>query len=243
MSDTYSSVPEPNGREEESRPRGRGRPDAAGAASDGEPRCPEGATAADGFLVLDAAAVTSDPALEAEFVPAAHRILAELVADGAPLGWVEPPSPEEIAELLGKVLAAASRGDAALRAVYLEGRLVALGYWLRYARATNLPHADIEKIAVAASAHGRGLGRALTTALVRDAERAGIEVLTLDARGDNHRALNLYRSLGFREYGHLPDFVAIGEQRWDKVFWMLDFRLARGGEAPVGRAHQGAAIP
>lgn len=115
-------------------------------------------------------------------------------------------------------------GDAALRAAYLDRRLVGLGYWLRYARATHRPHADLEKIAVDAAVHGHGIGRALTSALIADARRAGIEVLTLDARGDNSKALRLYRSLGFSEYGRLPDFVAVGTCRFDKVFYMLDFR-------------------
>ncbi len=37
-------------------------------------------------------------------------------------------------------------------------------------------------------------------------------------------ALHLYRSLGFSEYGRLADFVAVGDDRFDKVFYMLDFR-------------------
>lgn len=60
--------------------------------------------------------------------------------------------------------------------------------------------------------------------MIADARRAGVEVLTLDARGDNSDAVRLYRSLGFTEYGRLPDFVAVGERRYDKVFYMLDFR-------------------
>ena len=99
-----------------------------------------------------------------------------------------------------------------------------LGYWLRYERPTHRPHADLEKVAIAASAQGLGAGRLLTAALVDSAREAGIEVLTLDARGDNANALHLYRTLGFREYGRLPDFVAVGEKRYDKVFYMLDFR-------------------
>ncbi len=102
--------------------------------------------------------------------------------------------------------------------------MVGLGYWLRYARPTHRPHADLEKLAVDAAAHGRGIGRALTAALIADARRAGIEVLTLDARGDNSNALHLYRSLGFTEYGRLPDFVAVGTRRYDKVLYLLDFR-------------------
>lgn len=174
--------------------------------------------------VLDATELASDPELEIRFAESAHRILAELVGGGAALGWVEPPSRDEVAELLGQVVSAVRGGDAALRAAYIDRRLVGLGYWLRYARPTHRPHADLEKVAVDAAAHGRGVGRALTAALIADARQAGIEVLTLDARGDNTPALRLYRSLGFTEYGRLPDFVAVGEHRYDKVFCMLDLR-------------------
>lgn len=71
------------------------------------------------------------------------------------------------------------------------------------------------------------MGRALTAALVADAREAGVEVLTLDARGDNTGALRLYRSLGFTEYGRLPAFVAVGERRYDKVFCMVDLRTGK----------------
>jgi ribosomal protein S18 acetylase RimI-like enzyme len=172
--------------------------------------------------LLDGAQLASDP----RFVASAQRILADLVGGGAALGWVEPPSPAEVRELLEHVAGAVRAGDGALRAAYLDGRLVGLGYWLRYARPTHRPHADLEKLAVDAAVQGRGAGRALTAALIDDARRAGIEVLTLDARGDNTAALGLYRSLGFVEYGRLPGFVAVGARRYDKVLCMLDLRGA-----------------
>jgi ribosomal protein S18 acetylase RimI-like enzyme len=177
-------------------------------------------------VILDVAEVMADPDLDARFEASAHQILADLVRGGAALGWVDPPSCDEVAELLDHITSGADVGNAALRAAYIDRQLVGLGYWQRYARPTHRPHADLEKIAVGAAAQGRGVGRVLTAALVADARRAGIEVLTLDARGDNSNALSLYRSLGFTEYGRLPDFVAVGERRYDKVFYMLDFRSA-----------------
>ncbi|MFL4493569.1 GNAT family N-acetyltransferase [Streptomyces sp. VTCC 41912] len=182
-------------------------------------------------VLLDARAVLADPERAAGFVGAAHRILADLVAGGAALGWVDPPERAEVAELVERVWAAATVGDGALRAAYVGRTLLGLGYWLRYTRPTHRPHADLEKLAVAGAAHGRGIGRALTGALVDDARRAGVEVLTLDARGDNAHALRMYRSLGFREYGRIPDFVALGDRRWDKVFYLLDFRAQPTGTA------------
>lgn len=191
-----------------------------------------GGAAAAAVAVVDALELVSDPRRAARFAGEAHRILADLVAGGAALGWVEPPGPDEVARLLDGVVDAVRAGDAALRAAYLGDRLAGLGYWQRYARPTHRPHADLEKLAVAAGAHGHGLGRALTAALVEDARRAGIEVLTLDARGDNARALRLYASLGFTEYGRLPRFVAVGERRYDKVFCMRDLRTPAPGDRP-----------
>ncbi|HEV7898179.1 MAG TPA: N-acetyltransferase [Planosporangium sp.] len=158
------------------------------------------------------------------FVSRAHAILAGLVAGGAALGWTEPPAVEEIEALLSEVGLAALAGDAALRAAYDGAELVGLGYWRRYARPTHQPHADLERVAVDDGAQGRGVGRALTAVLVDAARESGIEVLTLDARGDNDKALALYRSLGFVQYGRLADFVAIGASRYDKVFYALDLR-------------------
>jgi len=173
-----------------------------------------------GLRLLDAGALPDG------FTTEAHRILGTLVRAGAALGWVDPPGPSEVADLVAHVVAGAARGDGALRAAYAGDRLAGFGYWLRYERPTHRPHADLEKLAVDPERHGLGIGRMLTDALVADARTAGIEVLTLDARADNEPALYLYRSVGFREYGRLPDFVAVGPYRYDKVFLMIDLRPA-----------------
>lgn len=167
----------------------------------------------------------------------AATLLADLVAAGAALGWVDPPTPAEVAALLREVWTAPP-GEAALavatdRATTTrtsdEGigtaRLVGLAYWRRYDRPTHRPHADVEKVAVSDAAQGRGLGRRLMTALIAAARDSGVEVLTLDLRADNARAAALYESLGFQRYGLLPRFVAVGERRYDKLCYALDLRL------------------
>ena len=166
------------------------------------------------------AALASDP----EFTGQAATLLRGLVAGGAALGWVDPPEPGEVAGLLLEVAAASEHGDACLAAAWTGASLAGLGYWQRYARPTHHPHADIEKVAVDPGCQGRGVGRLLMTELISSAVRAGIEVLTLDFRGDNERAARLYRSLGFTEYGRLPRFVAVGAARYDKIFYARDLR-------------------
>lgn len=156
----------------------------------------------------------------------AHRVLADLVSAGAALGWVDPPTYDEVARLLGRLAAEVAAGDASVRVARVDGRLVGIGWWRRYERPTHRPHADLEKVGVATGLQGRGIGAALTAALVDDARSAGIEVLTLDLRGDNATARGVYDRLGFVEYGRLPGFVAVGERRWDKVLMLLDLRRA-----------------
>ena len=56
------------------------------------------------------------------------------------------------------------------------------------------------------------------------ANDAAIEVLTLDLRGDNERAIVLYESLGFRRYGLLECFVAVGNDGYDKLLYALHLR-------------------
>ena len=150
--------------------------------------------------------------------------MADLVGAGAALGWLEPPSPGEIATLLAEINRAVAANDSAVRYAYERGELVGFGYWRRYERPTHRPHADLEKLAVARSAQGRGVGGALLAQLIEAARVAGIEVLTLDVRGDNASAQYLYQRFGFREYGRLPRFVAVGKDRYEKVFYALDLR-------------------
>jgi ribosomal protein S18 acetylase RimI-like enzyme len=172
------------------------------------------------YRVLSAPAWATAPRIDE-----AAALFADLVARGDALGWADPPSHEVVARLLGDVAAASAIGHAALSyALDPAGAMVGLGYWRRYERPTHWPHADLEKIAVAPAHQGRGVGRALMIDLVAAARTAGIEQLTLDARGDNESAFGLYRSLGFREYGRLTDFVAFGERRYDKVFMVCDLR-------------------
>lgn len=57
--------------------------------------------------------------------------------------------------------------------------------------------ADVQTIAVAPAAQGRGLGRRLLTALVDQARQQQARTLLLEVRADNEVAQSLYRSTGF----------------------------------------------
>ena len=149
-------------------------------------------------------------------------LFGDLVTGGAALGWLDPLARAEVADLLHEVAARVPAGDAALAVAEDDDGLAGIGWWRRYGRPTYRRNADLERLAVAQRAQGHGLGRALTGLLVNAAKDADVEHLTLDLRGDNAPALGLYRSMGFREHGRLPGFVAVGDLRFDAVLCVLD---------------------
>ena len=178
--------------------------------------------------------------IDDELSEAIGDLIRRSVAQGAPLGWIDPPEVTETESLVRAIASALRTGDAALvvasRHTRAEGwsgttsprqtpeTLLGFGYWHRYQRPTNRVHADVPLLVVDKTARGEGVGGGLLDALMATARASGIEQLTLDARGDNHAALDLWRSRGFQQYGTLADFVAVGDKRYDKTFWVADLR-------------------
>ncbi len=105
--------------------------------------------------------------------------------------WERATMQAEITSEWGRYLIAvdgegSALGYAGLRAVGVEG--------------------DVQTIAVAEAARGRGIGRALLTELLAEAERRGVRELFLEVRADNPAARGLYESMGFREIGVRPRY-------------------------------------
>lgn len=175
-----------------------------------------------------------DPALHAEV----HRVVAAVVALGGAVGWPAVPDEDETRAWLDAQLALVRAGDGAFCAVRVEERVEALGVWNRFPDAVLRPNAEIRKVMVHPDARGRGLGRTVTEALTAHATEAGIEVLVLDARGNNHAAHALYESLGWTRCGTIPDFIAVGDERWDRVLFSRRVNAPAGvvlhGSVPLG---------
>ncbi|OUE10103.1 tRNA N6-adenosine threonylcarbamoyltransferase [Clavibacter michiganensis] len=70
----------------------------------------------------------------------------------------------------------------------------------------GLHAADVQTIAVAGSARGRGIGRALLTRLLAEAHGRGAREVLLEVRADNPVAQALYASLGFEPIAVRPHY-------------------------------------
>lgn len=123
------------------------------------------------------------------------------------------------------------------------GRLV--GYaGLRAARGAR--DADIQTIAIAETARGRGRGRALLTALLDEVVRRDVHEVFLEVRADNPVAQTLYASEGFAEVGrrpryYQPDDVDALVMQLDLRGWAARRAETRGGE-PDGGSGRSAAL-
>lgn len=119
--------------------------------------------------------------------------------------------------------------------------------------------ADIQTIAIAESARGRGRGRTILEALLAEASNRRISEVFLEVRADNPVAQALYASEGFVEVGrrpryYQPDDVDAVVMRLDLGAWAAhrpvdsDRRAGIGSDAaarpnPVTRSESGPAWP
>lgn len=170
-----------------------------------------------------------------------HRVVAAVVALGGAVGWLAVPDEAETRAWLDEQLAGVAAGDGGFACVRVGGRVEAVGTWQRYHAPVVRQNAEIRRVMAHPDQRGNGLGRVVVEALTAHARDAGVEVLLLDARGNNHAAHALYESLGWRWCGFVPDFIAVGDERWDRVFFSKRVNTPPGvvlhGSEPVGPGH------
>lgn len=70
------------------------------------------------------------------------------------------------------------------------------------------PQAELESIAVAASAHRRGIGKNLLLALAGELKEFGVAEVLLEVRASNENALGFYRKQGWIESGRRRRYYA-----------------------------------
>jgi ribosomal protein S18 acetylase RimI-like enzyme len=170
---------------------------------------------------------------------AVHRVVDAVMRQGGAVGWVTVPDRAESDAWLAGIAEEVAAGRTRCALVSVAGVVQGIGRWTWYAKPAVAVNAEILQLMVHPAARGQGLAGVLLDALVAEARVAGVETLTLDVRGNNHGAMRLYEDRGFEVSGRYPDFVAVGDERWDRVLYRLDLRTAawpvrRHGGRPVG---------
>lgn len=79
-------------------------------------------------------------------------------------------------------------------------------------------------ISVVKAEWNHGIGRMLLRELIAYAGKNGIEIVNLEVRSDNTRAIHLYEKFGFKPIGTSPAFLKVGDQYADFELMYLDLR-------------------
>jgi acetyltransferase len=87
----------------------------------------------------------------------------------------------------------------------LDGEIVGMAH-LAPSEAANATHrAEVQRVAVAAGARGRGVGRALMAAVEEEALRRGLTLLWLTTHAGTDAA-DFYESVGYTKLGLMPSY-------------------------------------
>ncbi len=146
---------------------------------------------------------------------ALSALLAEVVAEGASVGFLPPMEPERAGAYWDRVAAS----DAALYVAEIGGELAGT-IQIQLAESENGAHrAELCKLLVHPRFRRRGLGRSLLAHAEMEAGALGRTLLVLDTR-EGDPSNDLYRAAGWTEGGRIPAWArsATGELA-GTVFW------------------------
>ena len=139
-------------------------------------------------------------------IPELAAVLADCVAGGASVSFMDGFGLAEAAQFFKTVFESVAKGDTILLGAR-DGRRIVGTVQLGLDTPPNQPHrADVKKLLVHRSARGSGVGEALMREAETIARREGRTLLTLDTV-TGEAGWRLYKRLGWEEVGVIPDYA------------------------------------
>jgi ribosomal protein S18 acetylase RimI-like enzyme len=149
--------------------------------------------------------VLLDAAGAAAAVSELAEVLSDCVNGGASVNFMLPYAPADAAKFFDKVIGQVDRGEVALLAAKMDGRIVGT-VQLGLDTPPNQRHrGDIKKLLVHRAARNKGVGEALMRRIEQIAKEMGRTLLVLDTASDS--AERLYTRGGWQRLGTIPDYA------------------------------------
>jgi acetyltransferase len=144
---------------------------------------------------------------EAEVIASALAKLHEAAfRAGMALGMLESIGPAGLEQSYREAVASLD-DDRALLVAEEDGEILAMAQLSRGAAMNARHRAEVQRVAVADAARGRGIGRELMTAIEEEAGRRGITLLWLTTH-DSSDACAFYEAIGYTRMGVMPTYSA-----------------------------------
>jgi ribosomal protein S18 acetylase RimI-like enzyme len=142
----------------------------------------------------------------ADAAPRLAEILAETVAAGGSVHFMDPTPMDEAQAYWAKALAGAAAGDRVVLGAFADGRLQGTVTVFLDTPPNQPFRAEIWKLMVAPAARRNGVARQLMLAAEALAAEKGRTLLNLDTATEGGAA-ELYESLGWVRAGVIPDYA------------------------------------
>lgn len=106
--------------------------------------------------------------------------------------------------------------------VWEDNNLIGTGTLIGMSK--RMSHRAMLALSVLKSEWDQGVGSKIMERLIEFAKEIGIDIINLEVRKDNKRAIHLYEKYGFRHIGTLPAFFKIEDEYIDFEEMYLDLR-------------------
>lgn len=140
------------------------------------------------------------------------RLHAEAIESGMALGWFGPV--DALEDTWRRAVETLRADERRLVVAESDGRVIGMAQ-LAFSGAANAPHrGEIQRVAVAESDRGTGVGRALMSRVEQLARENGVTLVWLTTHADT-AACAFYEELGYSRLGTMPNF----SRRPDGTLW------------------------
>lgn len=131
---------------------------------------------------------------------------------------------EEEKEYLKDELTRIKKLQSVLLLVFLDSKIIGISNIDLGEGASS--HEGIMGISILKEYRNEGIGKILLNQTIKESENnlKNLELITLSVFGNNQIAYDLYKKLGFREFGRLPNGVNYKGKYYDRIYMFKSFR-------------------
>ncbi len=148
---------------------------------------------------------TVEPSDAERLAPALARLHLEAHDDGMALGLLGPQDADALADAYRVLVSTLDELPRILLVAELDGTVLGMAQ-IAPSDAQNAAHrAEVQRVAVAAEARGKGVGRELMLGVERVARARGLTLLWLTTH-DGTAAARFYEALGYSRLGVMPNY-------------------------------------
>lgn len=172
---------------------------------------------------------TLDAAAAARHVPALAAVLADCVANGASVSFMNPYTQADGEAFFRRVADSVAAGDTVLVAAFLGERIIGTAQ-LGLDMPPNQPHrAEVKKMLVHTDGRRQGIAGSMLRRVEEEALKRGRTLLILDTGSEEAR--RVYERGGWSRFGFVPDFALMPDGGFcDTTFYLKDLSPPRGSK-------------